>query len=123
MANPNFNCMICWEEFLPPEEKASLPATNSNHTFWTNDKSKKYTLLAEHFALSLTFRYRQHLRPLGKLTFSASYWYTNGHCTNSAPLLADLFLYTFGYDFMLKTMKEDISKAVQFSNTFRYIHD
>ena len=43
--------------------------------------------------------------------------------TNSAPLLADLFLHTFKYDFMVKTMKHDISKAIQFSNTFRYIDD
>ena len=43
--------------------------------------------------------------------------------TNSAPLLADLFLHTFEYDFMVKTMKSDITKAIQFSNTFRYIDD
>ena len=43
--------------------------------------------------------------------------------TNSAPLLADLLLHTFEYDFMVKTMKQDITKAIQFSNTFRYIDD
>ena len=39
------------------------------------------------------------------------------------PWLADLFLHTFEYDFMVKTMKQDITKAIQFSNTFRYIND
>ena len=44
--------------------------------------------------------------------------------TNSAPsLLADLFLHTFEYDFKVKTMKQDITKAIQFSDTFRYIDD
>ena len=43
--------------------------------------------------------------------------------TNSAPLLANLFLYTFEYDFMVKTLRQDIAKAIQFSNTFRYIDD
>ena len=43
--------------------------------------------------------------------------------TNSAPLLADLFLHTFEYDFMVKTMKQAITEAIQFSNTFRYIDD
>ena len=43
--------------------------------------------------------------------------------TNSALLLADLFLHTFEYDFLVKAMKHDISKAIQFSNTFRYIDD
>ena len=37
-------------------------------------------------------------------------------------LLADLFLHTFEYDFMVKTMKQDIT-AIQFHNTFRYIDD
>ena len=41
--------------------------------------------------------------------------------TNSAPLLADLFLHIFEYDFMVKTVKQDITKAIQFSNTFRYM--
>ena len=43
--------------------------------------------------------------------------------TNSAPLLADHFLQTFEYDLMVKTRKHDIAKAIQFSNTFRYIDD
>ena len=44
--------------------------------------------------------------------------------TNSAPLLADLLLHTFEYDFMLKTMKADMSKTVEFSTTTRrYIDD
>ena len=38
-------------------------------------------------------------------------------------LLADLFLHTFEYDFMLRAMKQYMTKAVQFSNTFRYIDD
>ena len=43
--------------------------------------------------------------------------------TNSAPLLADLFLHTFGYHFKVKTMKQDSTRAMQFSNTFRYFDD
>jgi len=43
--------------------------------------------------------------------------------SNSAPLLADLFIHTFEYDFMFKTMKADTSKAVEFSTPFRYIND
>ena len=43
--------------------------------------------------------------------------------TKSAPLLADLFLRTFKYDSMVKTMKQDITKAIQLNNTFQYIDD
>ena len=41
--------------------------------------------------------------------------------TDSAPLLADLFLHTFEYDYMLTTMEQDMTKGVSFGNTFRYI--
>ena len=53
--------------------------------------------------------------------FPAGYWYTHGH--QQCTLLADLFLHTFEYDFMVKTMIQDLTKAIQFSNTFRYIDD
>ena len=43
--------------------------------------------------------------------------------TNSAPLLADLFLHTYEYEFIIKTMKGDITRALQFNKTFRYIDD
>ena len=43
--------------------------------------------------------------------------------TNSAPLLADLLLHTFEYHFMVKTMKQGITNAIQVSNTFQYIDD
>ena len=43
--------------------------------------------------------------------------------TNSAPLLADLFLHTYEYEFVIKTMKGDITRALQFNKTFRYIDD
>ena len=43
--------------------------------------------------------------------------------TNSTPLLADLFLHTFEYDLMLNTLKQDMTKAIQLSNTFRYTDD
>ena len=44
----------------------------------------------------------------GKTTFASS---------------GDLFLHTSEYDFTLRTIKQDMTKAVQFSNTFRYIDD
>ena len=42
---------------------------------------------------------------------------------NSAPLLADLFLRAFEYDFMVRTMKHGITGASQFGGTFRCIGD
>lgn len=43
--------------------------------------------------------------------------------TNYTTLSADLFLHPFEYDFMLNTMKQDMTKAIQLSNTFRCTDD
>ena len=43
--------------------------------------------------------------------------------TNSASLLADLFLHTYEYEFIIKTMKGDITRVLQFNKSFRYIDD
>lgn len=43
--------------------------------------------------------------------------------TNYTPLSADLFLHPFEYDFMLNTMKQDMTKAIQLSNNFRCTDD
>ena len=43
--------------------------------------------------------------------------------TNCAPLLADLYLFYYEYDYVQKLMKTDIRKARSFSFTRRYIDD
>ena len=43
--------------------------------------------------------------------------------TNSAPLLANLFLHTYEYEFIIKTVKGDITRELRFNKTFRYIDD
>ena len=101
----------------------SFIATNNFHAFWANDrKSTKYTYFScRELCLAIDFLINNIYVRFGNSVFLANYWHSNG--TNSAPLLADLFLHTFEYDFMLRTMKQDMTKAVQFSNTFRYIDD
>jgi hypothetical protein len=44
--------------------------------------------------------------------------------TNSAPLLADLFLYSYEAEFVQKLLQDNNKKlAVSFNHTFRYIDD
>jgi hypothetical protein len=44
--------------------------------------------------------------------------------TNCAPLLADVFLYSFEAEFVQKLLRDNNKKlAVSFSHTFRYIDD
>ena len=101
----------------------SFIATNNFHTFWANDrKSTKYTYFScRELCLAIDFLIDNIYVRFGNSVFRQIIGIPMG--TNSAPLLADLFLHTFEYDFMLRTMKQDMTKAVQFSNTFRYIDD
>ena len=43
--------------------------------------------------------------------------------TDCAPLIADLFLFSFEFDFMKGLICKDLAAARKFSNTFRYIDD
>jgi len=99
----------------------SFIATNSYHPFWTNDrKSTKYTYFTcRQLCLAVNFLIDNIYVRFGNSVFRQVIGIPMG--TNSAPLLSDLFLHTFEYDFMLKTMKAEMSKAVEFSTTFRYI--
>ena len=99
----------------------SFIATNNFRTFWANDKtSTRYTYFScRELGLAIDFLIDNIYVRFGSSVFRQVIGIPMG--TNSAPLLADLFLHTFEYDFMVKTMKQDITKAIQFSNTFRYI--
>ena len=43
--------------------------------------------------------------------------------TDCAPLIADLFLFSFEFDFMKKLIRTDFSVARKFNKTFKYIDD
>ena len=98
-------------------------ATNYFRTFWTNDRmSMRYTYFScRELCLAIDFLIDDIYVRFGSSVFRWVIGIPMG--TNSAPLLADLVLHTFEYDFMVKTMKQEITKAIQFSNTFRYIDD
>ena len=101
----------------------SFIATNNFRTFWTNDrKSTKYTYVScRELCSSIDFLIDNIYVRFGNSVFRQVVGIPMG--TNSAPLLADLFHHTFEYDFMLTTMKQDMTKAVSFGYTFRYIDD
>ena len=100
----------------------SFIVTNNFCTFWTNDRTPaRYTYFScRELCLAIDFLIDIYVR-FGSSVFRQVIGIPMG--TNSAPLLADLFLHIFEYDFMVKTMKQDITKAIQFSNTFWYMDD
>ena len=118
----NANKMTSFQDSFNTRGKSFI-ATNNFHTFWANDrKSTKYTYFScRELCLAIDFLIDNIYVRFGNSVFRQIIGIPMG--TNSAPLLADLFLHTFEYDFMLRTMKQDMTQAVQFSNTFRYIDD
>ena len=119
------NSMILWKEFLVLKEKASLLQIifAPSGSFCTNDRTSAwYTYFScSVLCLAVDFLINNIYVRFGSSVFRQVIGIPMG--TNSAPLLADLFLHTFEYDSMVKTMKQDITKAIQFSNVFRYIDD
>ena len=76
----------------------SFIATNNFRTFWANDKmSTRYTYFScRELGLAIDFLINNIYVPFG----------------------SSVFLHTFEYEFMVKTMKQDITKAIQFSKPF-----
>ena len=120
--------MNCWRESSTPEseERASSPLI----IFMLSGRMIMIGSLMEATLTSPVGNFASLLTFVSTTSTSASETSFFGKVnigipigTNIAPLLADLFLHTFEYDFMLNTLKRDMTKAIQFSNTFRYIDD
>ena len=43
--------------------------------------------------------------------------------TDCAPVVANLFRFAYEYEFMKGLLKDNITLAIKFSNTYRYIDD
>ena len=87
----------------------SFIATNNFRTFWTNDRtSTRYTYFScRELCLAIDFLIDNIYVRFGSSVFRQVIGIPMG--TNSAPLLADLFLHTFEYDFTLDE-KTDLPK-------------
>ena len=102
--------MIFWQEFLILKERASLlPIIFAPSGRMTERQRGTRTSPVESFVSLLTFLSTTSTF-VGSSVFRQVIGIPMG--TNSAPLLADRFLHTFEYDFMVKAMKQDITKAI-----------
>ena len=98
----------------------SFIATNDFRTFWANDKtSTRYTYFScRELGLAIDFLIDNIYVRFGSSVFRQVIGIPMG--TNSAPLLADLFLHTFEYDFMVKTLQKPSSSATPFDISTTY---
>ena len=112
--------MIFWREFLILKEKASLlpiifaPSGRIIRRQRSTRTSPVESLVSLLTFLSITYIYVR----FGSSVFRQVIGIPMG--TNNAPLLADLFLHTFEYDFVVKTMKQDITKLVRVRAQFNF---
>ena len=102
--------------------RKSYIATDNFRTFWTDEKKcNRYHLSCRDLCHAIDFLIDNIFVRFGGKVFRQFIGIPMG--TNSAPLLADLFLHTYEYEFIIKTMKDDITRLLQFNKTFRYIDD
>ena len=96
--------------------------TDNVRTFWTDEKKcNRYHFSCRDLCRAIDFLIDNIFFRFGGKVFRQVIGIPMG--TNSAPLLADLFLHTCEYEFIIKTMKGDITRALQFNKTFPYIDD
>ena len=102
--------------------RKSFIATDNFRTFWTDEKKcNRYHFSCRNLCHAVDFLIDNIFVRFGGKVFRQVIGISMG--TNSAPLLADLFLHTYEYEFIIKTMKSDITRALQFNKTFRYIDE
>ena len=102
--------------------RKSFIATDNFRTFWTDEKKyNRYHFSCRDLCRAIDFLIDNIFVRFGGKVFRQVIGIRMG--TNSAPLLADLFLHTYEYEFIIKTMKGDITRELQFNKTFRYIDD
>ena len=102
--------------------RKSFIATDNFRTYWTDEKKcNRYHFSCGDLCRAIDFLIDNIFVRFGGKVFRQVIGIPMG--TNSAPLLEDLFLHTYEYEFIIKTMKGDITRALQFNKTFRYIDD
>jgi len=96
--------------------------TTPYKTYWSNNTNQKATNVDETYLLAAIDFLIDNIYILnGDTIYRQTIGIPMG--TNCAPLLADLFLHYYEYDFIMKLKKKDVHKARKLCNTARYIDD
>ena len=100
----------------------SVMNCNGNKAYLSSEANSKFlTLNAKELCTLLNYLIDNIYVKFGSSLFRQSIGIPMG--TDCAPLLADLFLHYYEYNFMNDLMKANIHLARKFNSTFRYIDD
>ena len=104
-------------------EKTTYIAINDRKSFFTNEYLDKYTMwTCVDVCEALKFVLDNSFLKFGKQLYKQTIGIPMG--ANYAPLIADLFLYCYESEYMLRISKSGNSALVDhFNNSFRYIDD
>ena len=117
------NKLITLIEKTFAREKSTFIACNTKKAFFTDSIYDKYTMwTCQDLCFALEFLLDNIYVRHGNKIFKQTVGIPMG--TNCAPLVADLFLYTYERDFMISlNKKNDIQMIQAFNNTSRYLDD
>ena len=109
-------------DFAFGKEKKTYIAANKDRAFWTNKLVKRYKCVtAQVLKDYINYLIDNIYVTLGNTIHKQIIGIPMG--ISCAPLLANLFLMTFEYEYMEKLEKKNIHSARNLNNTFRYIDD
>ena len=103
---------------------ANYIQVNRDYACWSNTasvNSRTHSLTAGQFIDLFNFLIDNIFIQVGSIVFQQAIGIPMG--TDCAPLVADLFLFSFEFEFMRTLIRTDFSVARKFSKTFRYIDD
>ena len=104
-------------------EKALLPTCNDRNAFFTSEKPKKYHAWScQNVCDALTFLLDNIFVRFGTKLYRQVVGIPMG--TNCAPLVADLFLFSYERDFMMSLSDDKQADVIDaFNTTSRYLDD
>ena len=109
-------------DFAFAKKKKSFIATNSRNAFWSNKEVKYHKCVtARDLKDYISYVIDNIYVTLGNTLHKQIIGIPMG--ISCAPLLANLFLFTYEYEYMQKLEKDNIHLARNFNFTFRFIDD
>ena len=102
--------------------RANHIVVNRDRAYWSSERANNgHNLTADDVTEFFNYLIDNIYIQVGDIAYRQTIGIPMG--TDCAPLVADLFLFSYEYEFMKEKMRTDLSVASKFSRTCRYIDD